>query len=176
MRTEIQLDMFWVVFPLTDEGGQLHLMRLHKSAQGVPVEVPLVTIELRPYESGWMWACYLDSARGARALPKTGEKLVSSKLGAVHSVVDEVRQLMRFATAAEQHRIKPWLGYLLSSALNDLRNDSHGVHGPAWFRHTEGYDSRSITNEPTYVDAMLERVKPALVLSITNLRSYADLY
>lgn len=124
----IQLDLFSApaVQPV-DESETLELIRPHKwahgSSGGTMGALPLVSIEVVPFESRWMWATCLDSrngsGQGSKAMPKWG-RFASSKREAIERAADEVRGFMHRATKDEQQRITKWLGDVLSMAPANL--------------------------------------------------------
>lgn len=121
MRPEIQLEIVWSAPPLTEGTRQVQLMRPYEVAGRSDIEVPLVTIDIRPQKTCWTWICRLSSASGTEhvvRLRSKRSKRVSCQREAMQMAVDEVRDFMHLATAAEQSRIKAWLGYILSSWAN----------------------------------------------------------
>lgn len=109
---EIQLSMFPTACPLSNGYEMLQLMRPHKWAHGETVELPLVSIELAPFEGRWMWHSNLNShcgaSQGAKALPKWN-KFAATKQEALIEGVKDVQAFMHRATQAEQVRILDWL-------------------------------------------------------------------
>lgn len=109
---EIQLSMFPTESPLIAGPETLQLMRPHKWAHGETVELPLVSIELVPHETRWMWQSNLNSKNGsgqsAKALPKWN-KFAASKQDALIAGIEDVLTFLHRATAAEQQRITQWL-------------------------------------------------------------------
>ncbi|MBV4524344.1 hypothetical protein KVG88_30180 [Pseudomonas sp. SWRI74] len=116
----IQLDLFSAPPPLaTDAGLKMELMRPHKWAcQRTMGQLPLVSIEVVPFEGRWMWSACLNSrngsAQGYKALPKW-ERFAPSKPEALERAVDEARAFMHRATKDEQQRMAKWLGDVLSA-------------------------------------------------------------
>lgn len=121
----IQLDLFSVpASEPVDAGFTVKLMRPHKWAcQRTMGELPLISIEIEPFENRWMWAACLNSrngsAQGYKPFPKWG-RFAPSKREAVERAADEVRDFLHRATKDEQQRIAKWLGDVLSAAPGDF--------------------------------------------------------
>jgi hypothetical protein len=118
-QNTIQFDLFPSMPALTLEAETLELMRIHKWMHGGQTELPLVSVELVPYDGKWMWASCLNSQNGSgqssKAMPKW-KRFASSKCDALRAGADEVRAFMHRATAVEQDRITEWLGQILSAS------------------------------------------------------------
>ena len=117
---EIQLSMFPTEPPLNAGPETLQLMRPHKWAHGETVELPLVSIELVPHETRWMWQSNLNSQNGsgqsAKALPKWN-KFAASKQYALIAGVEDILIFLHRATVAEQQRITQWLSDQVSRSV-----------------------------------------------------------
>jgi len=122
-RYAIQLDLFSEPATYSAERGEtFELIRPHKwahgNAGGTMGELPLVSIEVEPFDGRWMWAACLDSrngsGQGCKALPKWG-RFAPSKREALERGADEVRAFMHRAATDEQARIGKWLGEVLAS-------------------------------------------------------------
>jgi hypothetical protein len=122
----IQLDLFSVApAQSVDADLTFELLRPHKWAcQRAMGELPLVRIEVVPFESRWMWSACLNSRNGSsqgyKALPKWG-RFASSRGEAVERAADEVRAFMHRAAADEQKRMAKWLGDVLSTPPADFQ-------------------------------------------------------
>nr|WP_192963499.1 hypothetical protein [Pseudomonas fluorescens]CEK42342.1 hypothetical protein PQBR57_0389 [Pseudomonas fluorescens SBW25] len=118
-HAEIQLTLFPSSPELNDMPETIELMRPHKFAHGDTVELPLVSIELVPYENRWMWQSNLNShngsSQGAKALPKWN-RFAATKGEALLAGVLDVQAFMHRATALEQVRILDWLQDQVSRA------------------------------------------------------------
>jgi len=118
MRPEIQLEIVWSAPPRKEGRTQLQLMRSCEADGRSAKEVPLLSIEVRPQRSCWIWICRLSSASGTEHVVRARSKRskpVSCEGEAIQMAVDEVRDFMHLSTTAEQARIKAWLGYILAS-------------------------------------------------------------